>query len=85
MGTRVWVPLGGMEGLVGGSGGSVGSSSSAYSKGLVDWKDVVEVVDSCERTFSMDPDGRGMRGRGRVEGGFGDDVLDVGRDKRAVW
>ena len=44
----------------------------------------MEVVDSCERDFSMDPDGRGMRGRGRVEGGLGDDVLEVGRDRRAA-
>ena len=65
-------------------GGSVGSSSSAYSRGFVEWKDATEIVDSCERDFSMDSDGRGMRGRGRVEGGLGDDVLDVGRDRRAV-
>ena len=65
-------------------GGSVGSSSSSYSKGLVEWKDATDVVDSCERVFSMDSDGRGMRGRGRVEGGLGDDVLDVGRDRRAA-
>ena len=74
-----------MGGLVKAFGGSVGSSSSAYSRGFVEWKDATEVVDSCERDFSIDSDGRGMRGRGRVEGGLGDDVLDVGRDRRAVW
>ena len=45
----------------------------------------MEVVDSCEMDLSIDPEGSGMRGRGRVEGGLGDDVLDVGRDRRAVW
>ena len=65
-------------------GGSVKSSSYSYSRGLVDTKDVEDVVVSEERDFSIVPDGRGTRGRGRVEGGLGEVVLDVGRDKRAV-